>query len=84
MSDDDYTPIDCGLYSRYEVAIMHQEKIKLSWRDDNDLTHLEVVTPIDLKIHDGAEYLITQNAEGERIEIRLDRIDDTHSILEGM
>ncbi len=81
---DDYKPIDCGLYSQYEVAIMHREKLKLSWTDDNGLTHLEVITPTDLKIIEGAEYLIGEHADGSQLEIRLDRIDDAHSNLEGV
>ena len=81
---DDYKPIDCGLYSQYEVAIMHREKLKLSWQDDSGLTHLEVITPLDLKIIDSAEYLIGKNAEDEQLIIRLDWIDDTHSVLEGI
>lgn len=81
---DDYTPIDCGLYSRYEVAIMHQEKLKLSWTDDDGLTHLEVITPTDLKIIQDAEYLIGRSADNEEIRIRLDWIDDAHSNLEGV
>jgi Rho-binding antiterminator len=81
---DDYKPIDCSLYSRFEVAIMHQEKIKLSWTDENGLTHLEVIAPTDLKIIDNAEYLIGRNTDNEELKIRLDWIDDAHSNLEGV
>jgi len=84
MMSDEYKPIDCGIYSRFEVAILHGEKLKLSWADEAGITHLEVIVPTDLKIHDGAEYLLGHNADGTRVDIRLDRIDEAHSNLEGV
>lgn len=75
MSDDErYTPIPCGLYSEYEVAIMHRKILPLRWRDDNGTDHLEQVMPKDLQTRNHCEYLIAENSKGTTLEIRLDRI----------
>ena len=81
MSDDDdkggegYTPIPCGLYSEYEVAIMHRETLRLRWRDGAGMDHIDRVVPTDLQTHHHCEYLIaTDCADGSRLELRLDRI----------
>ena len=81
MSDDggkaeggDYTPIACGLYSEYEVAILHRQPLHLHWHDDKGLDHVECVVPKDLQIRNHCEYLIAENSEGATREIRLDRI----------
>ena len=75
MSDDqDYTPIDCGLYSRYELAIMRGWALRITWEDATGMSHIELLHPRDLQTRDHAEYLIAERGDGERIEIRLDRI----------
>ena len=73
-NDDDYTPIQCGLYSKYEVSILHREILSLHWRDDDGLDHIDRVTPTDLQTRNHCAYLIATNSEGDRLEIRLDRI----------
>lgn len=72
--DDDYTPIECGLYSEYEVAILHQIVLKLHWRDAQGMDHIDRVKPLDLQTRNHCEYLVAQDSEGNRREIRLDRI----------
>ncbi len=85
MSDDDdkdygerqedaYLPIPCGLYSEYEVAIMHRDTLRLHWRDDSGLDHIDRVIPQDLLTRNHCEYLIAENSEGKALTIRLDRI----------
>jgi Rho-binding antiterminator len=79
MSDDDdsndYTPIACGLYSEYEVAIMHRETLRLHWRDASGMDHIERVIPKDLQTRNHCEYLIAKDcADGSTLELRLDRI----------
>ena len=78
MSNDDdgsdYTPIPCGLYSEYEVAILHRDILRLRWRDESGMDHIDRVTPTDLLTRDHCEYLIAENSEGKVLEIRLDRI----------
>ncbi len=75
----DYRPIDCGLYSQYELAIMHRTPLTLCWRDKDGLSHLETLLPEDLETRSGEEFLVLRNGAGERLEVRLDRITAVHS-----
>lgn len=70
----DYKPIDCGLYSEYEVAILHHRRLRLSWRDSKENVHIEVFTPKDLRTCQGEEFLVVTSQDGRQQEIRLDRI----------
>lgn len=77
--DQGYTPIACGLYSEYELAIMHRETLRLHWRDASGMDHIERVIPKDLQTRNHCEYLIAEpcvddGAEGSPLELRLDRI----------
>ena len=75
MSDDDnYTPIDCGLYSEYELAIMHRRRLRLHWQDDHGNDHIESVMPLDLRTRNKCEYLIGERHGGGTITLRLDYI----------
>ena len=76
---DDYIPIACGLYSEYEVAIMHREILRLHWRDASGMDHIERVIPKDLQTRNHCEYLIAEacvgdGADNSTLELRLDRI----------
>ncbi|OOZ41318.1 hypothetical protein BOW53_04160 [Solemya pervernicosa gill symbiont] len=71
---DDYTPIDCGLYSRFEVAIMHRCRLRLSWSDVTGTAHIDTVMPLDLETREGSEYLIAESSLGDAIRLRLDLI----------
>ncbi len=71
----DYIPIDCDLYSRYELAILRRQRLLLSWRDAQSMVHLEVVQPRDLETLRGAEYLLAE-AKG----LRLDHISQTRIV----
>lgn len=73
-NDSDYRPIDCGVYSGYELAIMHREWLQLSWHDADGLDHLERLQPYDLRTADGAEYLLARNHLQVEHRIRLDLI----------
>ncbi len=75
----DYTPIDCGLHSEYELAIMHQRRLKLRWRDDSGVTHTETLLPVDLQTRNGEEFLVAEDRDGERVRLRLDRIESAES-----
>lgn len=72
----DYTPIDCGLHSEYEVAILHRQKLRMSWRSEQG-DQVQVLLPRDLQTRDGEEFLIAEAADGEVLRLRLDRI--THA-----
>lgn len=70
----DYQPIDCALYSRYELAIMHRERLRVCWRDAAGITRVEALAPRDLQTRAAAEYLIAIDSDGQRLELRLDQI----------
>jgi Rho-binding antiterminator len=70
----DYTPIDCGLYSRYELAILRRHRLRLSWRDAGGLARIDTVTPVDLATRGGEEFLVIEQSDGHRLDVRLDRI----------
>lgn len=75
MSDHtDYTPIDCEQYSRYELAIMHRQRLRIAWRDHDGDSHLENLLPINLNTRNHAEYLLVRGWSGKERELRLDRI----------
>jgi Rho-binding antiterminator len=69
----DYTPIDCDIYSRFELAIMHKQTVRLSWRE-GDQAHVETVRPLDLATREHEEFLSARTHDGRLIEVRLDRI----------
>ena len=75
----DYQPIACGLYSQYELAIMHRTPLTLSWRGLDGLSHLQTLLPEDLETRNGEEFLVARNGAGEQFRLRLDRILATHS-----
>ena len=70
----DYDPVDCALYSRYELAILRRQQLLLSWRDEGDMAHLEVVSPKDLQTCNGEEFLIAERPDGRRLRLRLDKV----------
>ena len=70
----DYTPIDCGRHSEFELAIMHRDALNLTWRDADDATHTEVVIAADLLTRNSEEFMRVSNTSGIEREIRLDRI----------
>ena len=69
----DYTPVDCGLHSRYELAIMQHQQVRLSWQAEATL-HTETVLPTDLVTRNGEEFLRITRAGGNSLDIRLDHI----------
>ena len=74
MSDkNDYTPIACSLHSEYELAIMRRSKVKLQWKENDQILD-ETVLPVDLTTHNKVEYLIIKTGVGKAREIRLDKI----------
>ena len=75
----DYRPIECGLHSRYELAVMHRMPLTLCWQGSDGLTHLETLLPEDLETRNGEEFLVLRNGAGERLKVRLDHITAVHS-----
>ncbi|GAB4293737.1 MAG: hypothetical protein Kow0096_09540 [Thiohalomonadaceae bacterium] len=75
MSDDnDYQPIECGLYSEYELAIMRRRRWRMHWRDETGTDHLETLRPTDLQTRNGQEFMSAVTDNGDERCIRLDRI----------
>jgi len=74
MTNKDYIPIECGLHSEYELAIMHKSEILLTWIDNNEQQHYESVKPVDLVTRDKQEYLKVRTLNESLHEIRLDKI----------
>ena len=70
----DYRPIPCEVYDRYERAILHRDRLRLSWRDDAGQSHLETVVPEDLETRAGEEFLLGHTLDGAPRRLRLDRI----------
>lgn len=74
MKSDIYKPIECGLHSEYELAIMHGRTLKLKWQDENGKYHYEHLIPVDIKTRNQQEFLIANDTNDVIYEIRLDRI----------
>ena len=70
----DYTPIACSLHDVYEIAIMRGRRLDLCWEGEDGSTQAEVVTPKDLLVRDGAEWLAAVTRAGKSVMLRLDRI----------
>ncbi|MGH8495665.1 MAG: transcriptional antiterminator, Rof [Gammaproteobacteria bacterium] len=70
----DYESIDCSTYSEYELAIMRHQRLRMRWRGEDGIDHLEIVRPVDLETLRGEEFLIAQTSVGERLRVRLDHI----------
>lgn len=60
-----YLPIACDVYSEIEVAILHQQRLRLTWHEGN----------VPFETCAGAEFLHGRLPSGESARIRLDRID---------
>ncbi|MDX1606064.1 MAG: hypothetical protein R3202_07700 [Candidatus Competibacterales bacterium] len=71
---DDYVPIDCEQYCRYEVAILHRQWLRIAWHHHDGLSHLETLLPLNLNTRNHAEYLLARNGRGKLFEFRLDRV----------
>ena len=70
----DYTPIDCGSYSQYELAILRGTRMRISWRDPGGQLHVETLKPRDLVTRDHGEYMVAESQTGATLELRLDYI----------
>lgn len=81
MSDDnDYTPIDCDVYSEYEVAILHKQRLRVHWRDEAGADHVETLRPTDLQTREGREFMSAVTDHGEERCIRLDYIREAGTL----
>ena len=76
--ENSYKPIECGLHSKYELAIMHRLMLQLCWSEDNGQQRVANVMPLDLITRDHSEFLIGQTNDGDIHHIRLDRISHSN------
>ena len=70
----DYVPVDCARHSQYELAIMQQRRLALSWYDEHQEPSSDSVTPVDQVIRNVEEFMRVRAAVGQEHVIRLDRI----------
>lgn len=68
-----YCPMDCEQYSRLELAIVQQRRLRIHWIG-RGMSHIEVIHPEDLRTRRHAEYLLLRDAMNRRRFLRLDRI----------
>jgi len=71
---DEYKPISCDLHSQYELWIMRAQDIKLAWHDDQGITRIERVKPVDVRAEAGVEYLYFEDSTAFSRRVRLDHI----------
>lgn len=76
----DYIPIDCGLHSEYELAILRRQRRRVRWHDSQGMTHIETLLLRDLQTRAGEEFLVAETPGREMLEIRLDRIVETRPV----
>jgi len=74
MSTEQYTPISCDLHSQYELAIMHKNKLALTYKLHDCSIVKHTVLPLDLQTKNKAEYLLILDSKNKKICIRLDHI----------
>ena len=77
MCDEKYQPIACSEYDRYEIAIMRNTLLDLSWLDGSGMKCHQTVRPVNLKILNSVEYLVVElkpDNASSLLEIRLDKI----------
>ena len=70
----DYAPIDCGLHSQYELAIMQRQRLRLSWTTDSLPVIACSVIVEDIFTRAGQEFLQVRDEKDREHTIRLDRI----------
>jgi Rho-binding antiterminator len=69
-----YVPIPCDIYSRYELAILRRQTLRIAWRGTHGIDRIEPLKPLNLRTRAGGEYMIARNPVGQRRVMRLDRI----------
>ncbi len=74
-SKNTYQPVSCEQHSQYELAIMHKNKLQITYKDENCSTINDIVTPIDVQTVNKAEYLVALSSENKKFHVRLDYIE---------
>lgn len=76
----DYTPIDCGQYSEYELAILNRQRLRITWREADGQSRIDALMPVDLQTRNHEEFLRVENSAGRHFELRLDYIVKTEAL----
>lgn len=69
-----YEPVSCDIYSRYELAILYGQGLRVAWWAARGIARVEHLQPMNLRTRTGGEYMIARNLIGQRRIMRLDRI----------
>ena len=70
-----YQPVSCELHSEYELAIMHKNRLRLTWHKDGKVVTEKNIIPIDVQTKNKAEYLAVKIEGKDAVfYIRLDYI----------
>lgn len=70
----DYRPIACGLYDRFEIAIVERRRLRVVWAEAEGVERCESLLPTGLETDRGEEFLLAEGVDGEVRRLRLDRI----------
>ena len=76
----DYTPVDCGIHSEYELSILQRKPLRISWRDAQGENHVAALLPVDLVTRNHEEFLVVRDEQQRSLELRLDYIVKTEAL----
>ena len=76
----DQRPIDCGLHSEYELAVMHSTYLRITWHQPDGQPQVDILIPRDLQTGNHEEFLIAEQADGQRLHLRLDASIKTEAV----
>ena len=66
-----YRPIDCSLHDRYEAWAVRRTPLRVRWSDGEGLWEADRVRITDIRIADGAEYLVLSDGSRVRMDYLL-------------
>lgn len=77
---DNYKPVSCETHSQYELAIMRNQQLRISWQLQADKSITEILKPYNIITSQNSEYLLAHDTNGQDKKIRLDKIIEAHSV----
>ena len=70
----DYQPIACADHERLEFAALKRQWLDVTVKAGDRLGRQRLL-PVDIYTRDGAEWLVAETESGERLTLRLDRLE---------
>ena len=70
----DYQPIACADHERLEFAALKRQWLDVNVKAGERVGHQRLM-PVDVYTRDGAEWLVAETESGERLTLRLDRLE---------